>query len=97
MLKLRMDQEDMDDLHEDMHNLYVKYYDRYKERYETDLELEGTIAVSMLEIVEGMNDVLIDKNITGVIKSSLMENENDSILGSVNHCSINRFGSGFWW
>lgn len=68
MLKLRMDQEDMDDLHEDMHNIYLKYYDRYKERYETDLELEGTIAVSMLEIVEGMNDVLIDKNITGVIK-----------------------------
>lgn len=68
MLKLRMDQKDMDDLHEDMHNLYLKYYDRYKEKYETDLELEGTIAVSMLEIAEDMNDVLIDKNITGVIK-----------------------------
>lgn len=68
MLKLRMDQKDMDDLHEDMHNLYLKYYDRYKEKYETDLELEGTIAVSILEIAEDMNDVLIDKNITGVIK-----------------------------
>ena len=68
MLKLRMDQKDMDDLHEDMHNLYLKYYDRYKEKYETDLELEGTVAVSILEIAEDMNDVLIEKNITGVIK-----------------------------
>lgn len=76
MLKLRMDQKDMDDLHEDMHNLYLKYYDRYKEKYETDLELEGTVAVSILEIAEDMNDVLIKKNITGVIKK-FFDGENE--------------------
>lgn len=76
MLKLRMDQKDMDDLHEDMHNLYLKYYDRYREKYETDLELEGTVAVSILEIAEDMNDVLIEKNITGVIKK-FFDGENE--------------------
>ncbi len=76
MLKLRMDQKDMDDLHEDMHNLYLKYYDRYREKYETDLELEGTVAVSILEIAEDMNDVLIKKNITGVIKK-FFDGENE--------------------
>jgi hypothetical protein len=68
-MKIRMDHEDMEDLHEDLTNLYLKYYDRYANRFETNMELEATIAVSMLEITEDMNYKILTKSLPGLFKS----------------------------
>jgi hypothetical protein len=68
-MKLRMDHNDMEDLHEDLTNLYLKYHDRYANKFETNMELEATIAVSMLEITEDINDKILNKSLPGLFKS----------------------------
>ena len=58
----------LEDLHEDLTNLYIKYYDRYRDSAKHDIDCKATVICSMTDVIQDMNVKLAFHTVDDLLK-----------------------------
>ena len=61
-------QEDIEEMYEDMTNLYLKYYDRYASPDIYPARIKASVALGLLNAIEDLNDTLLKNEFQNIIK-----------------------------